>query len=88
MDSDLFEIPVLVIVFNRPQTTIKVFEKIREIKPIRLYIISDGPRERNPDEIATINQTRRIFEEIDWPCKVYRNYRDTNLGCGLNVSDG
>ena len=37
--------PILFIVFNRPETTIKVFEKIRQAKPLRLYIAGDGPRE-------------------------------------------
>jgi hypothetical protein len=83
-----FDIPILLIVFNRPLTTRVVFEKIKKIKPAKLYIVSDGPRENMPDEKEMINQTRKIFEEIDWPCYVQRKYQDKNLGCGLNVSDG
>ena len=33
----------LFLVFNRPDNTIKVFEKIRETKPSRLYVAADVP---------------------------------------------
>ena len=38
---------VLFLVFNRLETTTKVFEKIRQVKPSRLYVAGDGPREGN-----------------------------------------
>ena len=33
MSSNNFEIPILFLVFNRPELTLKVFNKIKEIKP-------------------------------------------------------
>ncbi len=35
---------VLFLVFNRLDTTKEVFEAIKEAKPPRLYVASDGPR--------------------------------------------
>ena len=84
----MFEIPIVFIIFNRPDTTKKVFEKIREIKPSKLYIISDGPRENNSADIEKINETRNIIEIIDWECEIHKKYSDVNLGCGINVSEG
>ena len=37
---------VLFIVFNRPDTTEKVFEAIRYAAPTRLYVAADGSRVR------------------------------------------
>ena len=36
--------PVAFIIFNRPDVTFKVFERIRRAKPTQLFIIADGPR--------------------------------------------
>ena len=77
---------VLFIIFRRPDTTKRVFERIREAQPPRLYIAADGPRKDRPDEAEKCSLTRQIVENIDWPCEVHRLYRDENLGCGKGVS--
>ncbi|MDD3079173.1 MAG: glycosyltransferase family A protein [Paludibacter sp.] len=70
--------------FNRPDTTQKVFNEIKKIKPKRLYIAADGPRkERN--EIELCEYTREIVYQIDWSCKLKTLYRDENLGCKNSV---
>ena len=35
--------PVLFLIFNRPDTTERVFEEIRKARPPRLYVAADGP---------------------------------------------
>lgn len=77
---------VLFLIFKRPDTTRRVFERIREAQPPRLYIAADGPRKDRPDEAEKCSLTRQIVENIDWPCEVHRLYRDENLGCGKGVS--
>ena len=44
MNSNNFGIPILFLTFNRPNLTFKVFDKIKEIKPKKLYVACDGPR--------------------------------------------
>lgn len=78
--------PVLFILFKREDTTRRVFERIREAQPPRLYIAADGPRKDRPDEVEKCMETRKVVEKIDWPCEVKRLYRDENLGCGKGVS--
>ena len=41
---------VLFLVFNRPDTTVRVFETIRQARPPRLYVAADGPRKNRTDE--------------------------------------
>lgn len=79
---------VLVLVFNRPDTTRQVFEAVRRAKPPRLYIASDGPRLGNSDDLKNIGEVRRIFDLVDWPCEVFTRYQDQNLGCRLGVASG
>lgn len=77
---------VLFVIFNRPDTTQRVFEQIRQARPPRLYIAADGPRLHKPGEDELCEETRRIIERVDWPCVVNTRFRDENLGCRNGVS--
>jgi hypothetical protein len=78
--------PVLFVVFNRPDTTSRVFEAIRAARPPKLYVAADGPRAARPEESARCEQVRRIATAVDWPCEVRTLFRDRNLGCKMGVS--
>ena len=78
--------PVLFLIFKREDTTRRVFERIREARPPKLYIAADGPRESKIGEREQCEATRKIVENIDWPCEVNKLYQDKNLGCGKGVS--
>lgn len=78
--------PILFLIFNRPDTTLQVFNRIKEVKPSRLYIAADGPRADKPQEEELCKQTRAILSEIDWECTVKTLYRPDNLGCKVAVS--
>ncbi|MGK5094018.1 nucleotide-diphospho-sugar transferase [Deltaproteobacteria bacterium TL4] len=81
------ETAVLFLVFNRLSTTKQVFETIRQAKPPRLYIASDGARKTKPDEEEIVKSVRIfITQSIDWDCEVKMLFRDTNLGCKYAVS--
>lgn len=77
---------VLFLVFNRPESTAKVFEAIRSARPARLYLASDGAREGRSDEAETVKKVRSMVCQIDWPCEVKTLFRDKNIGCKLAVS--
>jgi len=78
--------PVLFIIFKRVDTTQKVFSRIREARPPKLYIAADGPRPDRQGETEQCYATRKVVENVDWPCEVHHLYRDKNLGCGEGVS--
>ena len=78
--------PILFLIFNRPETTARVFAEIREWRPQRLYVAADGPRERVQGEAERCARSRTIALTVDWPCEVFTLLRDTNLGCMKAVS--
>ena len=79
---------VLLITFNRPDATSRVFAAIRQSKPQTLYIASDGPRPTVQGEYSRVQNLRQhILGGIDWPCQVKTLFRDKNLGCGRSVSE-
>ena len=77
---------VLFLVFNRIDTTKKVFEAIRQAKPPRLYIAADGARE-SKDEEEKVNAVRDyVSSNIDWDCEIKTLFNEKNLGCKMAVS--
>ncbi|MFN2577932.1 MAG: glycosyltransferase family 2 protein [Pyrinomonadaceae bacterium] len=80
--------PVALFIFNRPETTSRVFAEISKARPPKLLVIADGPRADPPGEAATCAVTRAIVEKIDWDCEVFTNFSEVNLGCGLRLASG
>lgn len=78
--------PVLLVIFNRPDTTEKVFSAIRQYQPNTLYIAADGPREGRKNEEELCTETRSIVNQVDWECEVKTLFKDKNVGCGIGVS--
>jgi len=86
MDNYITKSPVLFLLFNRPDTTLRVFNEIKAAKPSRLYIAADGPRMDRPGEALLCKEAVAIVSQIDWECKVERLIRTDNLGCKQAVS--
>jgi hypothetical protein len=78
--------PVLFLVFNRPETTARVFEAIRAARPSQLFVAADGPRADRDGEVERCRQVREIATVVDWPCTVTTQFREGNLGCKRAVS--
>lgn len=84
----MIETPVTIIVFNRPHTTSKVFSRIAEAKPRKLFVVADGPRKDHPDDVERCAETRSIFDQVDWDCEVSKRFLDVNIGCGKGPAEG
>ena len=81
-----FEVPILFLIFKRAEPALRVLEQIRKIRPTRLFIAADGPRQGVEGESTLCSETRKKVEaRIDWDCQVIRLYRDGNLGCQEGV---
>ncbi|KAM3110492.1 glycosyltransferase family 2 protein [Phormidesmis sp. 146-33] len=80
--------PVAFLIFNRPHTTARVFEAIRQAKPTQLLVVADGPRSNRAGEAEQCAAVRAIIDQVDWDCDVLKNYSDVNLGCKQRVATG
>lgn len=82
-----FNIPVVLFMFLRSDTVLRIIERIRAVKPLKLYLLSDEGR--TEDEKQRVRSTRAIVEEaIDWPCEVIKNYAYENRGVHANIGLG
>ncbi len=79
---------IIFIIFNRPSLTQSVFNIIASVKPSRLFVIADGPRSNKIGEQEKCNLARSVIDAVDWPCEVFKNYSDVNLGCNKRISSG
>jgi hypothetical protein len=80
--------PVAMLVFNRPELTARVFERVREQKPRTLLVNADGPRPGRAGEEERVRAVRAIFDRVDWPCDLRTRFLESNLGCKHGVSSG
>lgn len=80
--------PVSLHIFNRPDLTRLVFERIRQYAPEVLFVVADGPREGRSKDVENCRATRAIIDEVDWKCEVVKNYSDINLGGYKRNSSG
>jgi hypothetical protein len=84
--ADGLATPILLIVFNRPDTTAAVLESIRRVRPRSLYVAADGPRTEIVEDPAKCQEARRIATAVDWECRLETLFRDQNQGAGAGVA--
>jgi hypothetical protein len=83
------DIPVVFLVFNRPELTARVFARIRDVRPPKLFVVADGPRLDHPGDAIKCRCVRELIEAgVDWPCEVVHDYAEKNLGSGRRVASG
>lgn len=88
MKEFVLKTPVVFIIFNRPELAARVLSEIAKARPPQLLVISDGPRRNVCGEADRVAQSRALIENINWPCKILKNYSNHNMGCRARVSSG
>lgn len=88
MKTFTLKTPVVLLIFNRPDSTRVVFDTIRKVRPEKLFVIADGARPEKPGEEILCDRARKVIEEVDWDCQVFKNYADRNLRPLVRISSG
>jgi hypothetical protein len=81
-----FDTPVAFLIFNRPDQTARVFRRLAELRPSRLFVIADGAR--GEGETQRVDDARAVLSRINWPCNLRVNFAEKNLGCRRRVASG
>lgn len=83
----MFQTPILLITFNRPEHTLRVLEEIKKQQPAYLFFFQDAPRTGHPTDDVNCSAVRNILDKpLEWDCEVKTFYSETNLGCGKGPS--
>ena len=72
---------ILLIGFNRPERLAAQVERLRQVRPSRLFIAVDGPRKDRPEDVDAVRRSRDAAKLVDWPCELSIRFLDENHGC-------
>ena len=82
-----FNIPVVLFIFKRKDTVLKIIERIKNVEPSKIYIIGDEGRDDNEKLLA--HKCRKAVEDaIDWNCEIIKNYAESNRGVHAQIGMG
>lgn len=84
--STEFDVPIILVVFNRPEVTARLIRRLASVRPRRLLVIADGSR--GARDIEKVKITRSLFDSLPWSCTISRCFSEANLGCAARVSSG
>lgn len=79
------KIPILILIYNRQFETKQLIKSLKKIKPKKIYIGADGPKNNFIDKEKCL-QTRLVLTKINWSCKIEKNFSKTNLGCKKSIT--
>ena len=84
--------PVVLFTYDRPQHVLKTLEALRNnvlADNTKLYIFSDGPKQgASADQIARIEETRRIIKSGKWCAEVFITESQNNKGLAKSIIEG
>lgn len=75
----MFNVPILLIVYNRMFETHNLFQVLREVQPAKLYVAADAPVEGNQQDCADCLRTRTVIMP-EWDCELHTLYQEEHLG--------
>ncbi len=89
MSKVCFDVPIVLFVFRRLDTVKLIINKIKEVKPCKFYVFSDGPRLGKEEEKRKVLEVREYIQNaVDWECDFYVEFPENNKGCANNICDG
>ena len=75
----MFDVPILIITYNRVAFTHDLFTEIRKIRPQKLYVAADGAVTGDRNDYQHCLETRCVFMP-EWSCNLHTFFSETHLG--------
>ena len=80
MSNTRYNIPVLIMAFNRANITQEIFNAVKKVKPKQLFMFVDGPRATKLGEDKQCEEVRNIIKQVDWDCEIKTLFLEKNAG--------
>lgn len=82
-----FSTPVVLFIFRRSDTVLRIIDVLREVRPSKIYLLSDEGR--NDEERKQVREARASVEAaINWECTIVKRYAEDNMGVLNNIGYG
>lgn len=83
----MFDVPIAVFVYNRPDLTATLMTQLERVKPHTLLVVADGPRDAA--DSARVAEVKRVVRTAaTWTPNVSWLVSEENLGCAGRVETG
>lgn len=82
------EMPIVIIVFNRSDLVKLLLNKLSKFSLNKLYIVMDGPRENNINDLEERKKILSLINNIDFAEHIYFDISEKNLGCTQRIVSG
>src|SRR5258708_20036497 len=80
----MLDVPVLLIVYRRPDLTSRALDAIATARPRQLFVAADGAA--SDGERSACAAVRAAATRVTSPCQVYTDFSSTNLGCSARLT--
>ena len=77
----MYNIPILILTYNRPKHLHVLLKALNTIKPKKLYISCDGPK--NDFDLMQISKIKKKIKKTSKITKIYPNFLDKNHGIAI-----
>lgn len=71
--------PILLLIYRRLDTSLRVLDSIRGAKPRKIYIAANAPAGNDKAELEQVAEARSVTNYIDWPCEKVTLFREKHL---------
>ena len=88
MEKKLFDIPVVLIAYNRPEYVRRQIEILNQIRPSKLYFIVDGAPIGDVATAQLVDEVKSAINYIMWECDLEKIFADENMGCDPRIVTG
>ncbi len=75
----MFDVPILVIIYNHFTETHNLFSVLKQVKPSRLYVAADGAMPGDKCDFAFCLKSRCVFMP-NWNCQLKTLFKEEHLG--------
>ena len=86
--NENLDIPIVLIVYNRPDLTKLALNRIAQVNPKRVLVISDGPRADKKEDQELVRLTREVCNQENWDFSVSMDAAESNLGLRQRIISG
>ena len=82
----MYDIPILILTYNRPNHLLKLIRRLKKINPKKIYVSCDGPK-NNFDE-SQILKIKKKIQLFDRRTKIHLNLLNKNYGIKYGPQKG
>jgi hypothetical protein len=79
--------PVVLILYNRPKKTLNLINIVKKVKPKKIFLIIDGPKNTKKDKNCC-KKVIEVLKKINWKCSKNFIISEKNLGLKKRVVTG